>query len=138
MLRGWIQSKSANTSTHSLDTLAEPQNRTRTLVPISLLALLTYVSSGDGPSRYYSGSEIPISGHKADGMPCVAAAHIMNDDLESAEAGLTNGISSFHKVCQILLFGCLGFRLIGLWGCRMLADEEYFGTYSWQRVWWHS
>lgn len=27
-----------------------------------------------------------------------AATHIMNDDLESAEAGLTNGNSSFHKV----------------------------------------
>lgn len=28
MLRGWIQSKSANASTHSLDTLAEPQHCT--------------------------------------------------------------------------------------------------------------
>ncbi len=27
-----------------------------------------------------------------------AATHIMNDDLESAEAGLANGASSFHKV----------------------------------------
>ena len=27
-----------------------------------------------------------------------AAGHIMNDDLESAEAGLANGTSSFHKV----------------------------------------
>lgn len=51
-------------------------------------------------------------------MPDVAAAHIMNDDLESAEAGLANGISSFHKVCLRFLFGCLGSRLIGL------EDEE--------------
>ena len=36
---------------------------------------------------------------KADGMPDAAAAHIMNDDLEGAEAGLANGNSSFHKVC---------------------------------------
>ena len=28
-----------------------------------------------------------------------AATHIMNDDLESAEAGLADGASSFHKVC---------------------------------------
>lgn len=27
-----------------------------------------------------------------------AVTHIMNDDLESAEAGLANGTSSFHKV----------------------------------------
>ena len=27
-----------------------------------------------------------------------AATHIMNDDLESAEAGLADGVSSFHKV----------------------------------------
>ena len=37
--------------------------------------------------------------NKADGMSHVAAAHIMDDDLESAEAGLANGNSSFHKVC---------------------------------------
>lgn len=37
----------------------------------------------------------------------------MDDDLESAEADLTNGNSSFHKVCQILLLGCLVSRLIG-------------------------
>ena len=42
----------------------------------------------------------------------------MDDDLESAEAGLANGSSSFHKVCQILLLGCLGSRLIGY------GDEE--------------
>lgn len=30
-----------------------------------------------------------------------AAAHIMNDDLESAEAGLADGASSFHKVCRL-------------------------------------
>ncbi len=30
-----------------------------------------------------------------------AATHIMNDDLESAEAGLANGASSFHKVCWL-------------------------------------
>lgn len=27
-----------------------------------------------------------------------AVTHIMNDDLEAAEAGLTSGNSSFHKV----------------------------------------
>lgn len=29
----------------------------------------------------------------------VAALHIMNDDLESAESGLSQGSSVFHKVC---------------------------------------
>lgn len=51
-------------------------------------------------------------------MPHVAAAHIMNDDLESAEAGLANGTSAFHKVCRTFLLGCLGFRLISF------GDEE--------------
>ena len=51
---------------------------------------------------------------KADGMTHVAAGHIMNDDLESAEAGLANGTSSFHKVCQSFLPGCLRSRLIAL------------------------
>ena len=45
-------------------------------------------------------------------MPNVAATHIMDDDLESAEAGLANGNSSFHKVCQVLLHRCLSARLI--------------------------
>ena len=30
-----------------------------------------------------------------------AVTHIMNDDLEAAEAGLTSGNSSFHKVHSI-------------------------------------
>lgn len=42
----------------------------------------------------------------------------MDDDLEGAEAGLANGNSSFHKVCQIFLLRCLGSRLIGF------GDEE--------------
>ena len=46
-------------------------------------------------------------------MPDVAAAHIMDDDLEKAEAGLADGNSSFHKVCYLLLSGCFGSRLIG-------------------------
>lgn len=49
---------------------------------------------------------------KADGIPDVAAAHIMDDDLESAEDGLASGNSSFHKVRQMILLGCLGSRLM--------------------------
>lgn len=76
----------------------------------------------------------------------VAAAHIMNDDLESAEAGLANGNSSFHKVCQIISLGCLVSRLINFGNERMLADEEHFAisagkghgcfleSYSWFRA----
>lgn len=30
----------------------------------------------------------------------LAATHIMNDDLESAEAGLNEGDSSYHKVSE--------------------------------------
>lgn len=45
---------------------------------------------------------------KADRMLSSAAAHIMDDDLESAEAGLANGNSAFHKVCGTLLLSCLG------------------------------
>lgn len=36
-------------------------------------------------------------------MVLSAATYIMNDDLESAEAGLKDGASSFHKVCDLLL-----------------------------------
>ena len=43
-----------------------------------------------------------------------AATHIMNDDLESAEAGLTDGVSSFHKVRYL---------------CFLLPDSE-------ADVWW--
>lgn len=42
-----------------------------------------------------------------------AVTHIMNDDLESAEAGLANGASSFHKV-PYLFSGCPVTRLTGL------------------------
>ena len=65
-----------------------------------------------------SQTTIPLDKDKADSKPDVAAAHIMDDDLEGAEAGLANGTSSFHKVCQILLIGSLGSRLIGF------GDEE--------------
>ena len=37
----------------------------------------------------------------------------MDDDLESAEAGLANGSSPFHKVCQMRFLRGLDFRLIG-------------------------
>ena len=98
MLRGWIQSKSANASTHSLDTLAEPQHRTYLLIPL----LSSYTDIFLQWRRLF---EVILRTRyekdKADGMPDTAAAHIMNDDLESAEAGLTDGTSSFHKVCQI-------------------------------------
>ena len=43
----------------------------------------------------------------------------MDDDLESAEAGLANGSSSFHKVRQIPPLRCLDSRLIGF------GHEEY-------------
>ena len=65
-----------------------------------------------------SNNDPSLNKDKADSKPDVAAAHIMDDNLESAEAGLANGTSSFHKVCQILLLGCLGSRLIGF------GDEE--------------
>lgn len=60
----------------------------------------------------------------ADGMPYVAAAHIMDDDLESAEDGLASGNSSFHKVRQMILLGCLGSRLIGFGaeGCWLMKN----------------
>lgn len=51
---------------------------------------------------------------EADGMPSIAATYIMDDDLESAEGGLANGNSSFHKVRQILPLGCLASRLMAL------------------------
>lgn len=89
MLRGWIQSKSANASTHSLDTLAEPQHLETALR---------------------------------------AAAHIMNDDLESAEAGLANGTSAFHKLAKgmvAFLRATLGFEPeIMREAAERLADAE--------------
>ena len=41
-----------------------------------------------------------------------AATYIMNDDLEGAEAGLTNGSSSFHKVDLETPTDCLNYRLM--------------------------
>ena len=41
-----------------------------------------------------------------------AATHIMNDDLEGAEAGLTNGNSSFHKVDRKPPAHCLNYGLM--------------------------
>ena len=38
-----------------------------------------------------------------------AVTHIMNDDLEAAEAGLTNGNSSFHKVHSEILAYCFNY-----------------------------
>lgn len=70
------------------------------VISIAVLALLTCLLSGGGPSRY---QDLSFEKDKADGMPHVAAKHIMDDDLESAEAGLANGNSSFHKVCQYSL-----------------------------------
>ena len=69
-----------------------------------------------------------VGKRKADGLPHVAAAHILDDDLEGAEAGLADGTSSFHKVCRMLLLGCLASRLIGFGEGEMLADGECFGT----------
>ena len=55
MLRGWIQSKSANASTHSLDILAEPQHCTEASLHFQCwLYILTYIRSGDSPSRYHA------------------------------------------------------------------------------------
>lgn len=89
MLRGWIHSKKDNASTHSLDTLAEPQN---------LEAALR------------------------------AAAHIMDDDLESAEDGLASGNSSFHKLAKgmvAFLRATLGFEPeIIREAAERLADAE--------------
>lgn len=89
MLRGWIQSKSANASTHSLDTLAEPQHLETALR---------------------------------------AAAHIMSDDLEGAEAGLANGNSSFHKLAKgmvAFIRATLGFEPeIMREAAERLADAE--------------
>ena len=41
-----------------------------------------------------------------------AATYIMNDDLEGAEAGLTNGNSSFHKVGPESPSYCLKYGLM--------------------------
>lgn len=55
-----------------------------------------------------------------------AVTYIMNDDLEAAEAGLTNGNSSFHKVHSKIPANCLNYGLmvaIGeeCWLMRMLV-----------------
>ena len=77
-----------------------------------LLALLTHLRSGDSTQRYHP--KYPsFAKDKADGVCYIAAAHIMDDDIESAEAGLASGDSSFHKVCHKILLGCRGSRLIG-------------------------
>ena len=41
-----------------------------------------------------------------------AVTYIMSDDLEGAEAGLTNGNSSFHKVDPKFPAYCLKYGLI--------------------------
>ena len=46
-----------------------------------------------------------------------AVTHIMNDDLEAAEASLTNGNSSFHKVHSRVASYCLKYG-------QMLAIRE--------------
>ena len=76
------------------------------------LALLTHLCSRDGSKRYFP-KPLSFAKDKADGVHYIAAAHIMDDDLESAEAGLASGDSSFHKVCHEILLGCRGSRLIG-------------------------
>ena len=55
-----------------------------------------------------------------------AVTYIMNDDLEAAEAGLTNGNSSFHKVHSKILAKCLNYGLVfaigeECWLMRMLV-----------------
>ena len=55
-----------------------------------------------------------------------AVTYIMNDDLEAAEAGLTNGNSSFHKVHGIIPAYCLNYGLMAAvweeyWLMRMLV-----------------
>lgn len=55
-----------------------------------------------------------------------AVTHIMNDDLEAAEAGLTNGNSSFHKVHSMFPAYCLNYGLMVAireerWLMRMLV-----------------
>ena len=70
----------------------------RCFVSTLLLALLTHLCSGDGSTRYCP-KHPSFAKDKADGVHYLAAAYIMDDDLESAEAGLASGDSSFHKVC---------------------------------------
>ena len=55
-----------------------------------------------------------------------AVTYIMNDDLEAAEAGLTNGNSSFHKVHSKIPAKCLNYGLVfaigeECWLMRMLV-----------------
>ena len=77
MLRGWISKRGErNASTHSLDTLSEPQNRE------------SIMHQATENSDYIFAVKSAMR----------AATHIMNDDLQSAEAGLADGASSFHKV----------------------------------------
>ena len=90
----------------NLNTVTDPS------FPLYLLASLTHLCSGDGSKRYY-GKHPSFAKNKADGVHYIAAAHIMDDDLESAEAGLASGDSSFHKVCYTIPRGCRGSRLIG-------------------------
>ncbi|KAI9873268.1 MAG: Mitochondrial outer membrane protein iml2 [Pleopsidium flavum] len=69
----WLQAKksNANASTHSLDSLAEPQNLESAMRGTKKLS----TSHTNKPAIY-----------------------IMNDDVDAAEAGLSEGNSSFHKL----------------------------------------
>ncbi len=53
-----------------------------------------------------------------------AVTYIMNDDLEAAEAGLTNGNSSFHKVHSKFPDVLPKLRADGFYPGRTLADEN--------------
>ncbi len=65
------------------------------------------------PSEVFlQAKHLKVEKAEADGVPDTAVAYIMDDDLESAEAGLANGSSSFHKVCRTFLLGRLGSRLM--------------------------
>lgn len=95
MLKGWLR-KGENTSSQSLNSLAEPQSGTFNMFtkPSKCINL---VSSGGRHARYDALNPQRNYHAQAD-MRTAAALHIMNDDLESAESGLSQGNSAFHKV----------------------------------------
>ena len=99
MLRGWFSStKSAvQGSANALDFAAESQSRK------------IYCSSSPPWLLIFSIVEEAMKGirtYKGPSKDCISDAHleylavtlIMNDDLEGAEAGLSKGDSSYHKV----------------------------------------
>ena len=64
-----------------------------------------------------------------------AATNIMNDDLEAAEAGLSDGKSTFHKVGQALSRRtAYVWRLMYL-AARILADQVVWDICSWAKAW---